>query len=50
LNSLSIDGYNLWSRNTVFWEDFTTVSITNTFSSSNGRFGERRLHLQGSLG
>jgi hypothetical protein len=27
LFSLSIDGYYLWSKNTVFWDAFTSVSI-----------------------
>jgi hypothetical protein len=27
LISLSIGGYYLWSKNTVFWVDFTAVSI-----------------------
>jgi hypothetical protein len=28
---LSIEGYNLWSENTVFWEAFMVVSITDAF-------------------
>jgi hypothetical protein len=29
--SLSIEGYYLWPMNTVFWDVFTMVSITDVF-------------------
>jgi hypothetical protein len=47
LISLSIEGYSLWSKNNVFWGDFTAVSVIDAFwdfvlcsSSSNLSFIE----------